>query len=119
MLDGHSVLEGRKLIRSGPGKSADQDFHFDYDEKLVRRARNRTPLMSLIVPIEPNARLRVRGKPDIVLQVGDFILFASRFEHAGAGYDDTHFRLFSYIGPQGFNVGNVTDYGKGWIVDDT
>jgi len=116
LLEEHCVIDSRKLLRCGPGKSEHQDYHKDYPKVRVRESP--IPLKSLIVAIQDNTRLRVRGKKDIVLDRGDFILFGSRFEHAGAGYSKLHFRLFCYIGPQGFNVGNVTDYGTGWEVSD-
>ena len=116
LLYEHVVVAGRKLLRSGPGKCKKQDFHYDYSKKVVGKCS--IPLKSMIVAIEDNTRLCVRGWEDIVLQRGDYVIFGSRFEHAGSAYAATHFRLFAYIGPQGFKVGNQTDYGKGWHVRD-
>ena len=116
LLEEHVVVEGRKILRSGPGKSADQDPHFDYPLDVTDSFQ--FPLKSLIVAIENGARIKAPGNEDIVLQRGDYVLFGSRFYHAGSGYRRIHYRLFAYLGPQGFQVGNITEYGKDWVVKD-
>jgi len=115
--DNHFVLETRKLLRCGPKKTTQQDYHKDFTRSCVQRSP--IPLKSLIVAIQDDTRLCVRGKEDVLLERGDFVIFGSRLEHAGSGYKKVHFRLFAYLGPQDFEVGNMTDYGSDFLISDS
>ena len=52
-----------------------------------------------------------------MLDRGDYIVFGCRFVHGGSSYATMNYRLFAYLGPKGFTVGDTTVYAGDYDVD--